>query len=1067
MRPDLTGPQSTLLATGNFDTQLLLQVANGSGTLVNLSARVSGDQWTHKVPGPDNPIASFSVNLVRQILANGTDSLAPLVADSLLNRDDALAYSPLLEMGRVVVFSSVCVAAGAARPADASFIEQFRGRITYVSGPEEYGTITIQCTDEAGVLAKTWTEGAAATAIQTVPLARTTIGLLDYFKPGTKEFDAADWTPSASLGHDVDVVTSYLNLNPGTTNPSRRSLLLHGADSTSGGYVWAEVSRNTANAGMADIYTSLSDQTAASEDAQGARFSLSGGDFGNSFDGNNEFVAGTETVYGTTTVNLGSGTINHLFAWVEPGAAAPACLAKRYTASGATTTDFTHGGPMSRTLNGKPGIGLGSSGSNVDFVVRQFFAMRDRYVWCYGLQPGQIAKILTSGGATRYQATADGTGLAKIDVFGDLTPLLSYKLSIYESDGVTLDEELHPIDGDGVVWGGDIWTTQVETTVPPIVLIGGTVVQDVLQGVVDREFGIGVIPIETPVAPSPAFVIDRDLNDLDDFVWNVVSGYAGKIGWLLWYRYVAGVAYLTFFEPARTKSVADFEFSRVYTVSQLDKDDENIRNVVEGISQTITGEVGGLTAKYSDSTSIAKYGNIRRYMRIVEEEGSVIVTQAMLDALVQAALSDLKDPDTIIQVTVPYFWPGEVSVDLYQFPALNTFFDDPTKFAPFSITHSGTGGAYRGRVISTMTLRGKPSAGQNIWRRLGGDESIPTTPLDPKWRWLPKAISSTLGGLWLKGTEQGKKINAVRFRTRQTAEPWDTEWSAPLRSAGATSKIVGGTLAIGEWEHEVVLSGSDNSYIQAEWQDEAGAWFGITVEAIDADSLPEFLENYPQVQALNILVEADDDTLSIRYLKTAGGGAAFSASVDDNEDIRAVPVPDGDEWTVDVTISNKIIADWGDPGEVTVTRTVTVTNAAEPAEGGVPTYLTIGLTEPTAGTDEVEIEVTANQAPTGYRFKAYASYEYIPYDDTTLPQSFGEIEITTQLNPSPLAMALPTSPTPFDFPTQFDRETVTPDGFIQMQFRFTIVDSAAPAGTPPIFNTGAYPFVLSWDCLVP
>lgn len=285
-------------------------------------------------------------------------------------------------------------------------------------------------------------------------LIRRQVGLLDYFLPGTREFTVADWTASSGLTITRDGTTGRLLLAPGTTNPCRRTALLNTVAAYSGGYSWAELSRSTSNLGVQDVYTSITDQTPASEDNQGARLTSSGGTFplgGIGFSGNNEHINGVETVYGSGSANLGSGTVNHIFTWVEPGVAAPACLARRYRAASGDTDNYTHGGPMSRELVGKPGIGVGSSGSNVALNVYQFWALRDRYLKIKGQTTGRIAIVRSAAGATRFSATVDGAKVGAVDLFGDLTPLSSYDVCIFETDGVT------PVDCfTGPVWPGDI-----------------------------------------------------------------------------------------------------------------------------------------------------------------------------------------------------------------------------------------------------------------------------------------------------------------------------------------------------------------------------------------------------------------------------------------------------------------------------------------------------------------------------------------------------------------------------------------------------------------------------------
>ncbi len=419
MRPDVTVGQLALLATGRHQDHWLLQVANGSGTLIDLSARIVTGQW--KQPSPKNPIGTVSVTLVREF-RNPLASLAPLVGASLLNRlDDDVTYAALLQGGHRVVLSVAVTERDAARPSDAAFEEVFSGRIDRVAWPEEWGNVTIDCSD-AHALVDTWTENAA----------------------------------------------------------------------------------------------------------------------------------------------------------------------------------------------------------------------------------------------------------------------------IYPA---------------------------------------GSALEDVMQSILDAEFGAGAYTLSVP--SSPGYVTDADFEP-ESSVWDAIAGLAAKPGWVLWFRYNGeGVSQLTFFEPDRAKTVPDFTHVDARAITQLEVDVNDVRNVVEGYSQDEAG--AELTVKLEDAASIAKYGGVRRFMRLVEPEGSVIRTQGQLVAYVAAALSDVKDPDAVMRITVPFFWIGEVSIDLYTFPALEQFYDAAQDLAPYSIEHEFTGGGIQpGSTV--LTLRGSPTAGAKTWVRPSRPERAVSLALREKER---------------------------------------------------------------------------------------------------------------------------------------------------------------------------------------------------------------------------------------------------------------------------------------------------------------------------------------------
>lgn len=174
MRPDISAPTLTLLESGDFDVHWKLEVANGSGTLVDLSDRI--EAISGNLPSPDQPIGTLEVEFLREPNEDGSDSLAFLLGASTLNRlDDATTYSPQLQVGRDVVASAALTARGGARPGS-GFYEVFRGKIRRTGSPEQFGNARIACVDQSGALQRTKTETERtyaagtpiATAIQTV-----------------------------------------------------------------------------------------------------------------------------------------------------------------------------------------------------------------------------------------------------------------------------------------------------------------------------------------------------------------------------------------------------------------------------------------------------------------------------------------------------------------------------------------------------------------------------------------------------------------------------------------------------------------------------------------------------------------------------------------------------------------------------------------------------------------------------------------------------------------------------------------------------------------------------------
>lgn len=137
MRSSLDGPTSTLYTGGAYDTHIRLKVENVDGTFISLEGRYN--KLNVKFPDPQEPIGSMNVDILRDSTIGGvTLSLAPLVEASDLNEDDVGAYSPLLQIGRMVTLEANLTAVGGARPADgdSTWYEIFRGVIGKVDWPD-------------------------------------------------------------------------------------------------------------------------------------------------------------------------------------------------------------------------------------------------------------------------------------------------------------------------------------------------------------------------------------------------------------------------------------------------------------------------------------------------------------------------------------------------------------------------------------------------------------------------------------------------------------------------------------------------------------------------------------------------------------------------------------------------------------------------------------------------------------------------------------------------------------------------------------------------------------------
>lgn len=337
----------------------------------------------------------------------------------------------------------------------------------------------------------------------------------------------------------------------------------------------------------------------------------------------------------------------------------------------------------------------------------------------------------------------------------------------------------------------------------------GTSLETVVSQVLSNN-GFGSVVTYFPVATG-AVLPNTYAPGLQKTVWSQLRAIAQSLGWVVYYRYRGtGVAELTFFEPARTKVVPDMTVV-ADDFKNLDLDEEELRNVGYLIYVDADGEEQILGPE-EDAASILKYGNIRRPFWIKLDAFSPIRDGTAGQSMLEAALSDVADPDVVATAsTVPLVF-AESGVDLYAIPSKPRFFDNAQSWAVFSNVLSV---AVDAAPRSFLGLRGVPTAGMKSWRdlatRLPTDGKIKTyfqadAPTNPniadewidsdddneRYRWdgaiwiivevqSIEAVVGTVGGWSISPTELsagGVKIQAVAERVLLGAA------TAPLTGIG-------------------------------------------------------------------------------------------------------------------------------------------------------------------------------------------------------------------------------------------------------------------------------------------
>jgi hypothetical protein len=216
----------------------------------------------------------------------------------------------------------------------------------------------------------------------------------------------------------------------------------------------------------------------------------------------------------------------------------------------------------------------------------------------------------------------------------------------------------------------------------------------------------------TPVSPG---ALAGRYKQQQESVEAAISTLAGTIGWVVRPKWdsATGAWRLTFFEPARTKTVPDWTFGPedYFAVTALSIDREAVRNVVDvHYLDAATGLRTKVTA--TDAASVARFR--RRWMGITEADDSPISTSTEAQALADAALSDLSLPFAEHEIETLFWWPGELG-DLYRFSANGVHYDVAQDWAAAGIRHELSRDKHR----TFLRVRGKPCGYYENWLSRG------------------------------------------------------------------------------------------------------------------------------------------------------------------------------------------------------------------------------------------------------------------------------------------------------------------------------------------------------------
>jgi hypothetical protein len=217
-------------------------------------------------------------------------------------------------------------------------------------------------------------------------------------------------------------------------------------------------------------------------------------------------------------------------------------------------------------------------------------------------------------------------------------------------------------------------------------------------------------------------------------VWDAIKNVAAQMGWFLGYRWNGSSFALTFLEPPRGKTTADFHFDwedEIYTET-LDINDADIRNALT-ITYNDKTTQRRETLRYTDFAQLRndeskdEYGGLYRIMQVEEADTSLIDTQVKALSFGEKCIWDLSELSATDKLNLPLL----PELDLFStFTVTNPLISSTTDFfAVQSIRHSlrfGENARFRTEVIATGRVVGAKSKWLDMETRPGR----PGKPID-------------------------------------------------------------------------------------------------------------------------------------------------------------------------------------------------------------------------------------------------------------------------------------------------------------------------------------------------
>lgn len=252
-----------------------------------------------------------------------------------------------------------------------------------------------------------------------------------------------------------------------------------------------------------------------------------------------------------------------------------------------------------------------------------------------------------------------------------------------------------------------------------------TAIETLMTQVLANDPVYGTPTIFTPTSPGFLVANPTGARQAKKSIMEALQqDYALSLGWACRYVFDNGTdtPRLTFFDIDRTKTVADDEFApgEYEDITGLEVSDAEVRNYIVGTYYDAAGKQHSRTVQ--NATSQGQYGV--KFMQIDLAIGDPIDTDAEMDAMLNAAVSDLGAPLTTQEMLTLYYWPVQLG-DLYNFKANTDHYDSDQKLAVVSFSHKFENGQGK----TTMQCRGSVVGAYHAWFRRGTDGGADTSDL--------------------------------------------------------------------------------------------------------------------------------------------------------------------------------------------------------------------------------------------------------------------------------------------------------------------------------------------------